>query len=438
MKSATERAKELPGLIKQAKDNLKTPPPIYTETAIKQLPGILAFYRTEVPSLIEQASPEMKSRFQAEIAKVIAALDEYQGYLQGQLLPKSTGNFRLGEQAHLRLLRLTSEGSIPLQELTERAKADYKNIRREMFLVCIPFFKVMYPDINLDQLGTQRSQDEVWNIAISRVLEKFKVEHPTKDNFLEQTKTNVETIKSFLTQTKLIDLPNANLNIEAMPVAESGLNLSGFLTPGAYETGGAYTVQVSPIPADWTPEQATSFLEEYNNFYSYFWTIRNIYPGWFVPAFFTQKYPSLARKLYPNMPLIKGWSPYLEDTLITAGFGNYDLRLRVNQLKYQLKNVIDFQLELNIHQGGMTKEQAIQYMTRGGFQTEIEAERKWNRILLAPCDSAYAYIGLQEMLDMEKDCRKLKGDAFNQKEFLQKLLSYGALPIRHLKTKITQ
>ena len=53
-KNASERLKALPKLIKQAKENLKTPPQIYTETAIKQFPAILNFYKTELPSLIEQ------------------------------------------------------------------------------------------------------------------------------------------------------------------------------------------------------------------------------------------------------------------------------------------------------------------------------------------------------------------------------------------------
>jgi uncharacterized protein (DUF885 family) len=138
------------------------------------------------------------------------------------------------------------------------------------------------------------------------------------------------------------------------------------------------------------------------------------------------------------MPLIKGWPVILEEELIFKGFGNYDLRLRLNQLKLLLKAVIDFKLELNIHQGGMTKEMAIAYMTRGGFQTQAEAERKWNSIILKPVDCAYAYIGFQEILDMEKEYKNLKGDAFSKKEFLQKLLSFGALPIRHLKKKILE
>ena len=169
-----------------------------------------------------------------------------------------------------------------------------------------------------------------------------------------------------------------------------------------------------------------------------FWAARNLYPGQFVPLAFTRQNPSLIRKVHPNAPLLKGWPAYVSDMLVTNGFGNYDLRLRLSQLKQQLKTVIDFQLELNIHEGGMTKEQAVQYMTRRGFQTAYEAELKWNRILLKPCDAAYAYIGLQEINDMEKDYKKLKGDAFNEKEFLQKLLSFGALPVRYLKTAMAQ
>ena len=77
-------------------------------------------------------------------------------------------------------------------------------------------------------------------------------------------------------------------------------------------------------------------------------------------------------------------------------------------------------------------------MTRVGFQTEAEAERNWKHIALNPCDAAYAYVGYQEFLDMEKAYKQKMGDTYNQKEFLSKLLSYGAIPIRHLKRKMME
>jgi hypothetical protein len=307
-----------------------------------------------------------------------------------------------------------------------------------MVLICIPFFKIMYPDINPDQLGATRSEEEVRNIIIKGVMDKIKGEHVTKDEFMDRIKATVGEIKDFLLKNELLDLPEEDLDIEAMPLESQGISWTNLVCPGLYESSGSYTSQIASFPDDWGEEQVTSFLEEYNNFLLYFWTVRKIYPGQFVPYFYTKKYPSLIRKMYPNMPLIKGWPVYIENMLVDAGFGNYDLRLHLNQLKLYLKAVIDFQLDFNIHEGGMTKEQALAYMTRGGFQTEVEAERKWNRILLKPGDSAMPYVGIQEIMDIEKEYKRLKGDAFNQREFLLKLLSYGALPIRHLKARILE
>jgi uncharacterized protein (DUF885 family) len=437
-KNASERLKDLPKLIKQAKENLKTPPQIFTESAIKQFPGILNFYKNELPQLIEQAPEASKSKLQSNLAKVIPALEDYQIYLQDELLPKSTGADRLGELTHRRLVRLAFQQSIPLDEIVARSKADYNNIRREMFLVCMPFYKIMYPDVNLEQLGTRLTQDQVRNTAIQGVLEKIKGEHVLKDEFMDRVKITVEEIKNFILENQLFDLPEEELSIESMPLEHQGLTWTGLITPGIYETAGTYTSLIAPFPDEWEEDQINSFLEEYNNFYLYYWAIRKIYPGQFVPFFFTRKYPSVVRNLYPNMALIKGWPLYVEEMLLYSGFGNYDLRLRLNQLKFYLKAVIDFQLDFNIHEGGLTKEQAIALMTRGGFQTQAEAETKWKRILLNPGYFAQPYVGVQEIMDMEKEYKKLKGDAFSQKEFLHKLLSYGALPLRHLKTKILE
>jgi hypothetical protein len=60
-------------------------------------------------------------------------------------------------------------------------------------------------------------------------------------------------------------------------------------------------------------------------------------------------------------------------------------------------------------------------MTRGGFRTQADAEAKWDEIILNPGEAAYVYVGMQELLDMEKDYKQLKGDSF---------ISQGRSPLR--------
>jgi uncharacterized protein (DUF885 family) len=101
-----------------------------------------------------------------------------------------------------------------------------------------------------------------------------------------------------------------------------------------------------------------------------------------------------------------------------------------------LKAVIDFQMELNVHQGSYTKDQVVAYMTRQGFMTQAEAERKWDMIVLNPGYMVYPYMGYQEILDLEKQAKAAQGQSFSKKAFAAKLLSQGPLPFRTLRTKL--
>lgn len=436
--TAAARAKLLPGLIKRAKENLKTPPQEYTQAAIKQLPGIIDFYRTEVPKLAGAANGLL-----AETQKILIALDDYQRFLQNGLLPKSTGNFRSPE-AHRKLLRYLSQGNLSIeQDIVARSRADYNNIRRDMFFVCMPFYKIMYPDVNMDQIGANIAdraarEEQIRRVVIQGVFDKIKVDHVGRDEYIGRIGQAAASIKNFIQQAKLLDLPDENLAIEPMPPFMTGTLWYMLAGPGAFEPTGPYTLYVRPIPADWPADLATSFLEEHNNYFIDYLAIQRAYPGSFVPTYFTRKDPSIIKRIAGNQALPKGWPLYLEDMLVLNGYKNYDLRSRLNELKVLLKTVIGFQMDMNVHEGTYNKDQVVNYMMRGGFMTQAEAERHWDFIVLNPGESSLPYIGFQEVLDMEQDYRKLKGNAFSQKEFLQKLLSYGAIPLRTLKTKMSQ
>jgi len=437
LKSAAERAKQLPGFMKQAKENLKTPPREYTEAAIKQFPAIIDFYKTEVPKLVEKGSAEARSKVQGELAKLIPALEDFQRYLQGDLLNKSTGNFRLSE-AHQRMLQLTGQGVLMLNELGERAKADSINIRREMFKVCFSYYKIMDPKFDIEHPPANMSQEQLINTIVPHVMNKIKSAQPAKEEWFSKIKSTAEDIKAFIAKTKILEVPEETLAIEPMSTLNRNSLLVKLVSPNPYEPTGSYTALINPYPESLPADQAQAFMDEYNNYCLPVWTIQKIYPGSFFPTAFAHKNATLIRKLYPNQALLSGWPLYAQDMFIYAGYNNYDLKMRLNELRLKLQTLIDFQVDVNVHEAGLTKEQAIRLMMITGFQTQAEAERKWNLIVLHPGKGAYAYIGYQEILDMEADYKRVKGDAFSQKEFLQKLLSYGALPLRTLKTKIAQ
>ncbi len=435
-KNAVKRLNEIPKFLKTAMKNLKTPPQISTEKAIEQFPAILNFYQNEMPQLIQEAPDSQKSDLQNKLASVIPALQEYQTYLKNDLLPKSTGNFRL-LTAHVRMARMSLQNLTPLQQIAEMAKIDINNIHREMALICISFYKIMDPKFNVEKPPSNLTEEQVRNVIISHVLDKLKTFHPTKENFMEALKSSKEDVKEFIQEKELLlNLPEAELNIEEMPEVFNLGNRFRLVRPAPYEDSDQYNLQIAPIDENLSDEAIQGILEEYNDFMLPFYSTRNIYPGPFVPAYTTLKDASLARKLHPNRAIFHGWPLFVEEMLAMNGIGNYDLRYRLHQLKMKLKSAIDFILDLQIHQGSMTKEQAVNYMTRMGFQSKAEAEKNWERIVLMPVEAAMPYVGYQEMLDIQENYKKIKGDSYSKKEFLQELLNYGPIPLRLLREEI--
>src|SRR6266545_6212084 len=102
--SLRQRMEKIPGVIAQAKVNLQHPPRIHTETAIEQTQGAINLVRTELAPLLDQA-PQMRKDLAPLQDKTAAALEDYKKWLQEDLLPRSDGDFRLGEEKYRKKLR---------------------------------------------------------------------------------------------------------------------------------------------------------------------------------------------------------------------------------------------------------------------------------------------------------------------------------------------
>src|SRR5258708_22891144 len=106
LRSVIEREKQIPRALRQAREVLRNPPKIYTDIAIEQLPGNVDFFKTTVPegfSGVKDAA--LLAEFKRSNDGAIAALNDYLGWLQKDLLPSSRGSFAIGvENYRLKLL----------------------------------------------------------------------------------------------------------------------------------------------------------------------------------------------------------------------------------------------------------------------------------------------------------------------------------------------
>ena len=74
--------------------------------------------------------------------------------------------------------------------------------------------------------------------------------------------------------------------------------------------------------------------------------------------------------MWSNGVFAEGWAVYTEQMMLDEGYGDGDLALRLHQLKFYLRAVINAILDHRMHCGEMTDEQALDFLVNRGFQSE--------------------------------------------------------------------
>ncbi len=425
------RLKQIPRFLQQAKANLNNPAEINTKTAIRQNKGTINLIKNELSKVLDK-SLNLKDSLTAESEKVIAALEDYQDFLENDLLPRSKGDFRLGKELYNEKLRYTLQSDLPSDEIVRRAEQEVKRVRKRMFDIALPLHDKLFPTHNHKESGTQLE-----NVIVKEVLDQIAEHHCKKDELLAVCRQIMKDLEAFVKEKDLVDLTGINpLEVEWEPEFSRGIAVAGLDAPGPLDKDQKAFYRVSPIPDDWSKEQVESYLKEYNNYMLVDLSVHEAMPGHYVQLFYANKFPSLVRGIFGNGAFIEGWAIYSERMMVNAGFMDFDPRYELQQLKMYLRAVINAILDAKIHAGNMTKEEAIKLMTERGFQEKSEAEGKWVRALLTSTQLSTYFVGIQEVLDLEKDYKEKMGERFYQKEFNQKLLSYGSPPVRFLRENI--
>ena len=158
-----------------------------------------------------------------------------------------------------------------------------------------------------------------------------------------------------------------------MPEIDRGVAVAYCDAPGPLEADGQPTfVAVSPTPRDWPADRVRSFYREYNRHMVQDLMVHEALPGHVLQLAHARRFRdgTPVRAAFWSGALVEGWAVYAEELMVRHGYpgqGNPDA-LRMQQLKMQLRTIINTILDVQLHCGELTKAGAMALMTGRGFQ----------------------------------------------------------------------
>ncbi|MGV3555586.1 MAG: DUF885 domain-containing protein [Croceibacterium sp.] len=416
------RMEKIPAFLAEARRQVDPArvPKIDAETLSRQNAGIMEIVDAALLPEVERSGVP-RTRFDAALEGLKTAVAEHQRWIDDVLVPNAAGEFRLGAERYDQKMRYALMSDIRRPELKAKAEAAFAEARAQMEEVARTF-----PDC---ATGTQQQ-------VIECALAKSYAERPARDEVEAKARETLATATEFTRQKGFVDMPRGPVQIITMPKFQQGVAVAYDDAPGALERHLPNFYAISPIPEDWSDEQATSFLSEYNTYMLHDLSIHEGVPGHYLQLDHANRHPSVLRAVLMSGPFVEGWAVYSERVMAEHGYlggrATVEGRLfELTMLKMRLRSIANTLLDIGVHTEGMTREQAMELMTVGAFQQEREAAGKWTRAQLSSVQLLSYFTGYEEHLALRREAEQRWGADFDQRRYHDAVLSHGSPPVKY-------
>ena len=412
------RERQIPRLLAEARANLDNPPRLYTETAIAQAAGSVAFFERVVPQMFERAGGSQldaarRAEFHEANTQATAALRGFREWLERDLLPRSNGDFALGAENYRKKLLHEEMVETPLAALLREGERQLRETQDQMRAVA-------------EEIAPGR--------GVAAALQLLARERPTPDGLVGETRAELDRIRAFVRAEGILTPPaRENLLVAETPEYARALSFASLDAPGAFERAADESYYyVTPADPAWTQQQQQEHLGRYNRYGLTITSIHEAYPGHYYQLLRAKQSPSRVRSALGSASFVEGWAHYCEQMMLEEGFGGNNPKLRLAQLDAALLRLCRYVAGLRLHTAGMGYDEAVSFFMREGYQARLNAEREARRGTLDPTYLVYT-LGKMEILRLREEWRRQLGDSFRLGDFHDRLLSYGMPPVKILR-----
>lgn len=428
---AAERLEAFPRLLGQVRETLEPTrvPKIHAETAVKQNRGVLSIIEQMIDRRAEVLDDDDRRRLQGAIKTARQAVEEHQQWLEDELLPHATGEFRLGRELFDEKLEFTFNSRLSREEIRRRAQADLPRVRDQMWNIARAVYAKRNPYTKFPDKPSKAYRQAI----IRAALEVAYADRPAPDKVVETAREALARCTRFVREKDLVTVPPDPVEIIIMPEFRRGVALAYCDSPGPLDVGQKTFYAVAPLPDDWTPAQVESFLREYNVRSVYDLTVHEAMPGHFLQLAIANRYPSTLRAVLASGVFIEGWAVYTEQLMAEQGLLDADPLMRLIALKWYLRSIGNALIDQAIHVDGMERDEAMELMIESTFQEEREAAAKWVRAQLTSTQLSTYFVGYQEHRDLRAEAEQRWGDDFSLKRYHDGVLSFGSPPVRFVR-----
>jgi uncharacterized protein (DUF885 family) len=399
--AATARLKAMPALLKQGLGNLQTPVKLYAKLAIDSAQRIDQLFNDCVKQLDVDLAPSEHEEFLKARDGAIAAAHSYADELEKRM-SKMVDFAPMGEANYNYYLKHVLLLPLDAREVEMIGRVENARYRALEALLSDP--KLADPD-----------PKRAANIP------------PDQESFLKAYESRETEMINFLKEHQLVTIPDylGRFEIRQLPEAFKPTSPGGFMNPpGVYDK--------DPVGFFFIP----TYNPDSKNFYirAAIEDPRPILghegiPGHFMQLSIANHLTDEIRRQHGDGVFVEGWALYGEEMLMRTGLYPNNSAAQGQILRLSRYRGARIGVDVNLHTGKWTFEQAVKYfMDAGGLDREA-AEGEAAGAASSPHQKISYIIGKWQIMNLLGKYKDKQGDNFRLGQFHDDLIKNGSLPL---------
>ena len=399
--AATKRLQKVPHLIAQAKENVQHPVKLYAQFAIESARAIDPLYNDSLMTLAKDLAPAEHDELIKAKDGALKSLHGYADYLEKRLdsMPAWKPMGEADYNYMLRHIHLLPRNAAQVAHLGEIELGRYRAL------------EALLPDPSLADPNPQRAA----HIP------------PDQQSFLAQYQSREAEMIDFLKSHHLITLPPylGPFLIRQLPEAFKPTSPGGFMNPpGLYDKD----------------DSGFYFIPTYNPSSKNFYIRAAIedprpilghegIPGHFLQISIGNHLRDEIRRHHDDSVFVEGWALYTEEMLTREGLYPPDSAAYGQVLRLSRYRAARIGVDVNLHTGRWSFEQAVKYFMDGGGLDREAAEGEAAGSATSPTQKISYITGKWQIMNLLGRYRDRKGASFRLGQFHDDLIAHGSLPV---------
>ena len=399
--AATARLQKIPAMIEQGKRNLANPVRLYAQLAIESARSIDPLFTDSLMTLAHDLPPAELTALETARDGAVAAVHAYADWLETRLpsmkpwVPMGRTNYEFMLH-HVLLLPMSAHD---LAHLGEVELARYRGL------------EAMLADPSLADPDPQRAK------SIPAEQQAFLAAYQSRE----------KEMIDFLQSHRLVTIPDyiGPFLIRQLPDAFKPTSPGGFMNPpGVYDADNSGFYFIPTYDPHSRNFYIRAAIEDPRPILGH-----EGIPGHFLQISIANHLADEIRRHHGDSVFVEGWALYTEEMLAREGLYPPDSAAAAQVLRLSRYRAARIGVDVNLHTGKWSFDQAVQYFMDGGGLDREAATGEAAGAASSPTQKISYITGKWQIMRLLGRYRDRKGNAFRLGAFHDDLISHGSLPV---------